>query len=85
VEGAHIWHKRPVVGALAEQHGDAFAHFFGCLIRKGHRQDIERRRAVRGNQVGDPMGQRFGFTGTSTGLNQQRPIYALDGAALFII
>ena len=60
-----------VLGARADQCLDTFAHLGSCLIREGDGENLAGGRTVRGEQVGDAVGQHAGLTGSRTRDDEQ--------------
>ena len=66
----------------AEHPLEPLAHLAGRLVRERDREDLVRLRAVRADQVGDPMGQHAGLARAGSGDDEQRAVDVQDGFAL---
>ena len=71
--------------AVRDQEVDPLLHLVGRLLRKGHGQDLIRPGRLGRDKVGDPMRDDFGFSGASTGDDQEGPFAIHDRPCLLLV
>jgi hypothetical protein len=65
------------VDGVADEVGDALAHFAGRFIGEGDGQDLPGRNAHFVDEVGDAVGQHPGFARAGAGQHEQGPCNSL--------
>ena len=70
---------------VAQQSLHALPHLLGGFVGEGDREDVPRRHAFFGDQVGDAMSDDARLAGAGAGENQQRAFGCLDGFALLFV
>ena len=76
---AEPWHA---LGDLADKRGDAMLHLARRLVGERHREDIERTRLSRRDDVGDACGENAGLSRAGACKDKNRAVRRLDRLAL---
>ena len=74
---------RPERASRRSSQGDAAVRQLSrSFVGEGDCEDLVRPGLARGEESGDPVGQRARFTAAGGGKNEKRPVAMLDGFAL---